>query len=60
MSGYTGDRGLAEELRDRGVRLIQKPFSTATLLQVVREVLDLVPPAGPSSAEASTTTHVAR
>jgi two-component system, cell cycle sensor histidine kinase and response regulator CckA len=47
MSGYTDDRGLAKALRDGRGRFIQKPFSAATLLRVVREVLDLARQARP-------------
>jgi PAS domain S-box-containing protein len=40
MSGYTNDARIPEELHDRHVQLIHKPFAPATLLQVIRETLD--------------------
>jgi PAS domain S-box-containing protein len=44
MSGYTNDGGLTEKLRSGRGGFIQKPFTSGTLLRVVREVLDLAAP----------------
>jgi PAS domain S-box-containing protein len=53
MSGYTDDEILRRGLLERGQRLIQKPFTAATLAHEVRSVLDAkrhrrsAAPAGP-------------
>jgi two-component system cell cycle sensor histidine kinase/response regulator CckA len=40
MSGYTGSFANLSGLVDRGVKLLQKPFSRNMLLRKVREALD--------------------
>jgi two-component system, cell cycle sensor histidine kinase and response regulator CckA len=40
VSGYTGSLSIHGELLDVGAPLVQKPFSRATLLRKLREVLD--------------------
>ncbi|MFZ5565187.1 MAG: response regulator, partial [Thermodesulfobacteriota bacterium] len=39
MSGYT-DSALFEEVREEGIAFIHKPFSPATLIGKIRELLD--------------------
>jgi DNA-binding NtrC family response regulator len=40
MSGYTDDRVLQCQIRDRTVAFLQKPFSPDALARKVREVLN--------------------
>ena len=40
MSGYSGDAVMPRRALDRGVALLQKPFTPETLARRVREVLD--------------------
>ena len=40
MSGYTGDTAAGSATLQRGVALVQKPFTPETLVRRVREVLD--------------------
>jgi len=40
MSGYIDDSVVRQEIQERGIPYLQKPFSTASLVKKVREVLD--------------------
>ena len=42
MSGYIDDSVVRQEIRDKGVAYLQKPFTPANLVKKVREVLDAV------------------
>lgn len=46
MSGYIDDSVVREEIRERGIAYLQKPFSPTTLAKKIREILDAVPVAG--------------
>jgi hypothetical protein len=43
MSGYAADTTVSLEKLGRGVRYLQKPFTTDTLLRAAREILDAPP-----------------
>jgi CheY-like chemotaxis protein len=49
MSGYTDDGVVLQGIVEQTVAFIQKPFTPATLLQKVREILDAENPGGASS-----------
>ena len=42
MSGYIDDSVVREEIRDKGIAYLQKPFTPANLVKKVRDVLDAV------------------
>ena len=42
MSGYIDDSLVREEIREKGIAYLQKPFTPANLVKKVREVLDVV------------------
>ncbi len=42
MSGYIDDSVVREEIREKGIAYLQKPFTPANLVKKVREVLDAV------------------
>ncbi len=46
MSGYTHNVIASGGMLDRGIAFLQKPFTPATLIEKVRDVLDGVPAAG--------------
>jgi PAS domain S-box-containing protein len=46
MSGYTHNVIASGGMLDRGIAFLQKPFTPATLIEKVRDVLDGVPTAG--------------
>lgn len=43
MSGYIDDSVVRQEIRDRGIAYMQKPFSPTSLAKKIREVLDSAP-----------------
>ncbi len=40
MSGYIDNAGVVDEIREKSVDFLQKPFSPDTLLKKIRDVLD--------------------
>jgi len=42
MSGYIDDSVVREEIREKGIAYLQKPFTPASLVKKVRDVLDAV------------------
>jgi two-component system cell cycle sensor histidine kinase/response regulator CckA len=39
-SGYTEEQSKLSEIRNRGIRFIQKPYSIRKILQTIREILE--------------------
>jgi len=50
MSGYTNDALAHHSVLDSGISFIEKPFSQATLMRKLREVLDRTEKLLPSEA----------